>query len=96
MLATFLAVALSFPCVLYTVLLGISMFIQFKLNPQQMDPVQQQIFSFMPWVLMFVMAPFAAGLQLYWVMSNTLTIAQQSWLYKRYHLHLSDTHPVKT
>jgi len=78
------------------ILLGITMWIQFKLNPQQMDPVQQQIFSFMPWVLMFVMAPFAAGLQLYWVVSNLLTIAQQSWLYKRYNLHLSDTHPVKT
>jgi len=77
------------------ILLGITMYIQFKLNPQQMDPVQQQIFSFMPWVLMFVMAPFAAGLQLYWVVSNVLTIAQQWWLYKRYHLHLSDTHPVK-
>jgi YidC/Oxa1 family membrane protein insertase len=78
------------------ILLGVTMWIQFKLNPQQMDPVQQQIFSFMPWILMFVMAPFAAGLQLYWVVSNLLTIAQQSWLYKRYDLHLSDTHPVKT
>jgi len=78
------------------ILLGITMWIQFKLNPQQMDPVQQQIFGFMPWVLMFVMAPFAAGLQLYWVVSNLLTIAQQSWLYKRYGLHLSDTHPVTT
>ncbi|WP_294121174.1 membrane protein insertase YidC [Sphingomonas sp.] len=78
------------------ILLGVTMFIQFKLNPQQMDPVQQQIFSFMPWVLMFVMAPFAAGLQLYWVVSNILTIGQQAWLYKRYDMHLSDTHPVKT
>ena len=78
------------------ILLGITMWIQFKLNPQQMDPVQQQIFSFMPWILMFVMAPFAAGLQLYWVVSNLLTIAQQWWLYKRYDLHLADTHPVKT
>jgi YidC/Oxa1 family membrane protein insertase len=78
------------------ILLGVTMWIQFKLNPQQMDPVQQQIFGFMPWILMFVMAPFAAGLQLYWVVSNLLTIAQQSWLYKRYDLHLSDTHPVKT
>jgi len=78
------------------ILLGITMWIQFKLNPQQMDPVQQQIFGFMPWILMFVMAPFAAGLQLYWVVSNILTIAQQSWLYKRYDLHLSDTHPIKT
>ena len=78
------------------ILLGITMWIQFKLNPQQMDPVQQQIFSFMPWVLMFVMAPFAAGLQLYWVVSNILTIGQQAWLYKRYDMHLADTHPVKT
>jgi YidC/Oxa1 family membrane protein insertase len=77
-------------------LLGITMWLQFKLNPQQMDPTQQQIFAIMPWVLMFVMAPFAAGLLVYWVTSNILTIAQQWWLYKRYDLHLSDTHPVKT
>jgi len=77
------------------ILLGVTMWIQFKLNPQQMDPVQQQVFSIMPWVLMFVMAPFAAGLQLYWVTSNILSIGQQWWLYKRYHLHYSDTHPVK-
>jgi YidC/Oxa1 family membrane protein insertase len=76
-------------------LLGITMWLQFKLNPQQMDPTQQQIFSIMPWVLMFVMAPFAAGLLVYWVTSNILTIAQQWWLYKRYDLHLADTHPVK-
>ena len=68
------------------ILLGVTMWMQFKLNPQQMDPVQQQVFGFMPWVLMFVMAPFAAGLQLYWVVSNILTIAQQKWLYRRYDL----------
>src|SRR5437868_2146868 len=77
-------------------LLGVTMWLQFKLNPQQMDPTQQQIFAFMPWVMMFIMAPFAAGLLVYWVTSNILTIAQQWWLYKRYNLHLSDTHPVTT
>jgi YidC/Oxa1 family membrane protein insertase len=66
------------------ILLGITMYIQFKLNPAQMDPVQQQIFSIMPWVFMFIMAPFAAGLQLYWTVSNVLAIAQQKWLYSRY------------
>ncbi|MEO6581022.1 MAG: membrane protein insertase YidC [Sphingomicrobium sp.] len=71
------------------ILLGITMYLQFKLNPQQGDPMQQQIFSIMPWVLMFVMAPFAAGLQLYWVVSNVLTIAQQKWLYHRYDLEKS-------
>src|SRR4029434_9872236 len=76
-------------------LLGVTMWIQFKLNPQQPDPVQAQVFSIMPWVLMFVMAPFAVGLQLYWVTSNILSIGQQWWLYKRYHLHYSDTHPVQ-
>jgi YidC/Oxa1 family membrane protein insertase len=78
------------------ILLGVTMWLQFKLNPQQMDPAQQQIFAFMPWVMMFIMAPFASGLQLYWVTSNVLTILQQWWLYRRFGLHLSDTHPVHT
>ena len=66
------------------VLMGITMWLQFKLNPAQMDPMQQQIFMIMPWVLMFVMAPFAAGLLLYWTTSNVLTIAQQWFLYSRH------------
>jgi YidC/Oxa1 family membrane protein insertase len=78
------------------ILLGITMWMQFKLNPAQMDPTQQQIFAIMPWVMMIVMAPFASGLQLYWVTSNVLTILQQWWLYKKFGLHLSDTHPLKT
>ena len=65
------------------ILLGITMYLQFKLNPAQMDPMQQKIFSIMPWIFMFIMAPFAAGLQLYWVTSNTLTILQQKWFYSR-------------
>jgi YidC/Oxa1 family membrane protein insertase len=66
------------------ILLGITMWLQFKLNPAQMDPVQQKVFSIMPWILMFVMAPFAAGLQLYWVVNNILSIAQQKYLYHRH------------
>jgi YidC/Oxa1 family membrane protein insertase len=66
------------------ILLGITMWLQFKLNPTPPDPIQKQVFSIMPWVLMFVMAPFAAGLQLYWVVSNILGIAQQKWLYRKY------------
>jgi YidC/Oxa1 family membrane protein insertase len=78
------------------ILMGVTMWLQFKLNPAQMDPTQQQIFAIMPWVMMFVMAPFAAGLILYWTVSNILTILQQWWLYRRFGLHLSDTHPVVT
>jgi YidC/Oxa1 family membrane protein insertase len=66
------------------IMVAITMYLQFKLNPQAPDPVQQQVFSVMPWILMFVMASFAAGLQLYWVTSNLLTVAQQKWLYSRY------------
>ncbi len=69
---------------LLALLLGITMFLQFKLNPAQMDPMQQQIFMIMPWVMMFVMAPFAAGLLIYWITSNLLTIAQQWYLYSRH------------
>ncbi|MEM7703396.1 MAG: membrane protein insertase YidC [Pseudomonadota bacterium] len=66
------------------VLLGITMWLTFKLNPSAMDPMQQQIFNLMPWFLMFVMAPFAAGLLLYWVTSNILTLAQQKYLYSKH------------
>ena len=66
------------------ILMGITMHLQFKLNPAPMDPMQKQIFSIMPWILVFIMAPFAAGLQLYWTVSNILTIAQQKWLYSRH------------
>lgn len=65
-------------------LLGVTMWYQFKLNPAQMDPVQQQVFSIMPWIMMFVMAPFAAGLLIYWITSNILTIAQQKYLYSKH------------
>ena len=65
-------------------LLGVTMYLQFKLNPAAMDPMQQQVFALMPWIMMFVMAPFAAGLLIYWITSNLLTIAQQKYLYSRH------------
>lgn len=66
------------------ILLGITMWLTFRMNPTAMDPVQKQIFSIMPWMLMFVMAPFAAGLLLYWVTNNVLTLAQQTYLYSKH------------
>ncbi|TKD50282.1 membrane protein insertase YidC [Sphingomonas baiyangensis] len=68
----------------FPILLGISMWAQFKLNPAPMDEVQKQVFAIMPWMLMFIMAPFAVGLQLYWITSNVLTMAQQWWLYRQH------------
>jgi YidC/Oxa1 family membrane protein insertase len=78
------------------ILVGATQWVSMKLNPQPMDPAQAQVFAFMPWFLVFIMAPFAAGLQLYWITNNLLTIAQQWHLYRKFGLHLSDTHPVHT
>jgi YidC/Oxa1 family membrane protein insertase len=78
------------------ILVGATQYMSMKLNPQPMDPTQAQMFAIMPWVLVFVMAPFAAGLQLYWMTNNILTMAQQWFLYRKFGLHLSDTHPVHT
>ncbi|HEX7873903.1 MAG TPA: membrane protein insertase YidC [Sphingobium sp.] len=69
---------------LLAVLLGITMFLQFRLNPAPMDDTQKQVFAIMPWMMMFVMAPFAAGLLIYWITSNLLTVAQQQFLYSRH------------
>ncbi|MXO91744.1 membrane protein insertase YidC [Pontixanthobacter aquaemixtae] len=66
------------------ILLGVTMWLTFRMNPTAMDPIQKQIFAIMPWMLMFVMAPFAAGLLLYWVTNNILTLAQQTYLYSRH------------
>lgn len=78
------------------ILVGATQWLTFKLSPQAMDPTQQQIFALMPWLMIFIFAPFAAGLQLYYVTNNLLTVAQQWWLYKRYDMNLKDTHPVAT
>ncbi|RKF12860.1 membrane protein insertase YidC [Roseovarius spongiae] len=57
--------------------LGISMFLQQKLNPSPTDPTQKMIFAWMPWVFMFMLGSFASGLVLYWIANNTITFIQQ-------------------
>ena len=66
------------------ILLGVTMWLQQKLSPAQMDPVQQQVFALMPWLFMFFMAPFAAGLQLYWTVNNLVSIGQQLYMNRKY------------
>ncbi|MEM9578845.1 MAG: membrane protein insertase YidC [Pseudomonadota bacterium] len=58
-------------------LLGISMWLQQKLNPAPTDPTQQMIFAWMPWVFMFMLGSFASGLIVYWIANNTITFVQQ-------------------
>lgn len=71
------------------ILLGVSMWLQQKLNPAPTDPTQKMIFAWMPWVFMFMLGQFASGLVLYWITSNTLTFTQQ-YLIMRSHGHKPD------
>ncbi|MDG2308109.1 MAG: membrane protein insertase YidC [Candidatus Binatia bacterium] len=63
-----------------TLLLGASMFLQQKLSPQAGDPNQQKIMMFMPVVFTFMFIGFPAGLTIYWLVNNLLTIGQQWWM----------------
>jgi YidC/Oxa1 family membrane protein insertase len=58
-------------------LLGISMWLQQKLNPAPTDATQAMIFAWMPWVFMFMLGSFASGLVVYWIANNTITFTQQ-------------------
>jgi len=74
---------------LLPIILGISMWLQQKLNPAPTDPVQQQIFAWLPWVFMFMLGGFASGLVIYWIANNTITFTQQ-YLIMRSHGHKPD------
>jgi YidC/Oxa1 family membrane protein insertase len=64
--------------------MGISMFVQQKLNPAPPDPIQAKIFLLMPIMFTFLLAAFPVGLVIYWTWNNLLTIAQQSVIMKRH------------
>jgi len=59
------------------ILLGVSMWLQMKLNPAPTDATQKMIFGWMPWVFMFLLGPFASGLVVYWIANNVITFSQQ-------------------
>lgn len=71
------------PYFVLPLLMGASMFLQQKLNPPQMDPIQQKIFQFLPIIFTFMFLWFPAGLVLYWVVNNVLSIAQQWFINKK-------------
>jgi YidC/Oxa1 family membrane protein insertase len=71
------------------ILLGISMWLQQKLNPAPTDATQAMIFAWMPWVFMFMLGSFASGLVLYWITNNTITFTQQ-YLIMRSHGYKPD------
>lgn len=68
---------------IWPLLMGITMWIQMQLNPQQPDPVQQQVFNWMPVMFTFLLASFPAGLVIYWCWNNVLSLMQQWFIMKR-------------
>ena len=64
-------------------LMGLSMYLQQKLNPTPPDPIQQKIFMFFPLFLTIILAPFPSGLVIYWTINNILTMAQQVVIMKQ-------------
>lgn len=70
------------PFFILPLLMGATMFIQQKLNPPPTDPIQEKVLSFLPIIFTFFFAFFPAGLVLYWLVNNVLSIAQQ-WLITR-------------
>jgi YidC/Oxa1 family membrane protein insertase len=71
------------------ILLGITMWLQQKLNPTPTDPTQAAIFAWMPWVFMFMLGGFSSGLVVYWITNNIITFVQQYGI-MRSHGHTPD------
>ncbi len=67
----------------WPVAMGLSMWVQQKLNPAPTDPIQAKIFMFFPLFLTVILAPFPSGLVIYWTVNNILTMAQQVFIMKR-------------
>lgn len=67
----------------WPLIMGITMFLQMRMNPTPPDPTQAMIFTWMPVVFTFMLATFPAGLVIYWAWNNTLSILQQGFIMKR-------------
>ena len=67
----------------WVVIMGITMWVQMKLNPPPPDPTQQMIFNWMPVIFTFMLGAFPAGLVIYWAWNNTLSVLQQSAIMHR-------------
>jgi YidC/Oxa1 family membrane protein insertase len=64
----------------WALMMGVTMYLQQRLNPQPPDPVQAKIFQWMPVIFTFMLASFPAGLVIYWAWNNLLSIAQQWYI----------------
>jgi YidC/Oxa1 family membrane protein insertase len=67
----------------WPILMGITMWLQMKMNPEPPDPVQKQVFAWMPVIFTFMLGSFPAGLVIYWAWNNLLSVTQQAFIMKR-------------
>ncbi len=67
----------------WPILMGITMWLQMKMNPEPPDPVQKQVFAWMPVIFTFMLGSFPAGLVIYWAWNNLLSVTQQGFIMKR-------------
>ena len=67
----------------WPLIMGVTMFVQMKMNPAPPDPVQAQVFTFMPIIFTFMLGSFPAGLVIYWAWNNTLSVLQQYVIMRR-------------
>ncbi|MGB6177222.1 MAG: membrane protein insertase YidC [Methylocella sp.] len=67
----------------WPLIMGITMFIQMKVNPEPTDPMQKQVFTWMPVIFTFTLGSFASGLVIYWSWTNVLSVVQQTAIMKR-------------
>ena len=81
---------------IWPLLMGLTMFLQQKLNPAPPDPIQAKVFMFLPVIFTVILAGFPAGLVIYWTANNTLTIAQQWIIMRRTAAGTPSTPPAKT
>ncbi len=68
---------------IWPLIMGVTMWMQMRLNPTPPDPIQASLFNWMPIIFTFMLAAFPAGLVIYWAWNNLLSIAQQSVIMKR-------------
>ena len=67
----------------WPIIMGITMWLQMRLNPTPPDPIQASMFNWMPLIFTFMLASFPVGLVIYWAWSNTLSIIQQSYIMRK-------------
>jgi len=67
----------------WPLIMGVSMWVQMKMNPEPTDPVQKTMFAWMPVIFTFMLGSFPAGLVIYWTWNNTLSVAQQTLIMKQ-------------